>query len=126
MASPKLQNYLRSYRTRAGLLQRDVAFILGCESGEKVSRYEKRRRLPPLETALAYEAVFGVPVAELFAGLRDTVGRQIQRRLGEFGSRLQAKDVAKCKKSEARLVAHKLRWLAGRLHTEPLPESFTA
>ena len=43
---------------------------LGRENGAHVSRYEKRPRLPPLETALACEAIFGIPVAQLFAGVR--------------------------------------------------------
>src|SRR2546429_9576493 len=68
MATHKLENYLRTYRKRSGLTQREVAFLVGCRNGAQVSRYEKRRRLPPLRTALACEAAFGVPVAELFAG----------------------------------------------------------
>src|SRR5437667_302672 len=71
MATPKLENYLRTYRKRSGLTQRDVAFLVGCRNGAQVSRYEKRRRLPPLRTALVYEAAFGVPVSVLFAALRE-------------------------------------------------------
>ena len=73
MATPKLENYLRTYRKRSGLSQREVAFLVGCRNGAQVSRYEKRRRLPPLRTALACEAAFGVPVSVLFAGLREAV-----------------------------------------------------
>src|SRR5437879_2031593 len=61
MATHKLENYLRTYRKRSGLTQREVAFLVGCRNGAQVSRYEKRRRLPPLRTALACEAAFGVP-----------------------------------------------------------------
>ena len=43
----KLENYLRTYRKKSGLTQREVAFLLGCQNGAQVSRYEKRRRLPP-------------------------------------------------------------------------------
>src|SRR3989442_14407584 len=75
MATHKLENYLRTYRKRSGLTQREVAFLVGCRNGAQVSRYEKRRRLPPLRTALACEAAFGVPVSELFAGLRDVAAQ---------------------------------------------------
>src|SRR5216683_6987856 len=106
MATHKLENYLRTYRKRSGLTQREVAFLLGCLNGAQVSRYEKRRRLPPLQTALACEAVFGIPVSELFAGLREKVGKEIEKRLLELRSRLQTKS---SKGSEARAIAQKLR-----------------
>ena len=71
----RLDNYLRTYRKRAGLSQDEVAFLLGSRSGTKVSRYELFRRLPTLETALALEVIFGVPVRDLFAGLHDRAAR---------------------------------------------------
>jgi transcriptional regulator with XRE-family HTH domain len=111
MATQKLENYLRTYRKRSGLTQREVAFLLGCRNGAQVSRYEKRRRLPPLRTALACEAVFGAPVSELFAGMREAVGKDIDKRLFELRSKLEAKT---SRGSEARMVAQKLRWLAER------------
>jgi transcriptional regulator with XRE-family HTH domain len=38
--SHKLENYLRTYRKRSGLSQDEVAFLSGCQTGTKVSRYE--------------------------------------------------------------------------------------
>jgi transcriptional regulator with XRE-family HTH domain len=114
MPTPRLENYLRAYRRKSALSQRDVAFLLGCQNGAQVSRYEKRRRLPPLRTALACEAAFGVPVSELFAGLRERVGKEIEKRLLELGLRLQTKT---SKGSEARMIAQKLRWVAERRGT---------
>lgn len=111
MATHKLENYLRTYRRRSGLTQREVAFLLGCETGAQVSRYEKRRRLPPLATALACEAAFGVPVAELFAGVRESAGKAIEKRKAELRSKLQDKGSAGQKKSAMRLTEQKLRWL---------------
>jgi transcriptional regulator with XRE-family HTH domain len=67
--SRKLPNYVRTYRRRTGLSQDEVAFLLGCNSGTKVSRYERFARLPSLETAFAYQAIFGVPMRELFGGV---------------------------------------------------------
>jgi transcriptional regulator with XRE-family HTH domain len=111
MAHTRLENYLRTYRRRTGLTQREVAFLLGCEDGAQISRYEKRKRVPPLQTALACEAVFGVPVSELFGGMRQTVGTQIDRRLKQLRSRLEAQPV---QGREARLQIRKLQWLGER------------
>ena len=76
----QLPNYLRTYRKRTGLSQAEVAFLLGCRGGAKVSRYERHHRRPPLHVALACEAIFRIPVAELFAGLANEVERTTLRR----------------------------------------------
>ena len=67
--SYKLQNYLRTYRKRAGLSQDEMAYLLGCTSGTKVSRYERLARQPSLQTAFVYEVVFGIPVRDVFGGV---------------------------------------------------------
>src|SRR5437879_11179753 len=117
MAAQKLPTYLRTYRKRAGLAQHEVAFLLGCRNGALVSRYEKRKRLPPLTTALACEAVFGVPAGELFSGLREAVGKKIRNRLLGLRSKLQDQSEGG-RKSHVRHTARKLEWLAGRLGSE--------
>src|SRR5207247_2891499 len=93
------QNYLRTCRKRSGLAQHEVAFLLGCQNGGFVSRYEKRKRLPTLTTALACEAVFGVPVAELFAGLREGVGKKSGSDCWGCGrsSRIKAQEAARAR-----------------------------
>jgi transcriptional regulator with XRE-family HTH domain len=111
MATPKLENYLRTYRKRSGLTQHEVGFLLGWENGDQVSRYEKRHRLPPLETALACEEIFGVPAGELFAGIRQAVGRDIEKRRLALRARLQTKTP---NAHDARMTAQKLRSLADR------------
>src|SRR2546427_6874983 len=78
--SHKLQNYLRTYRKRSGLSQDEVAFLLGCQSGTKVSRYERFSRKPSLETLFAYETVFGAPARELFAGAYQKVEKKTLNR----------------------------------------------
>ncbi len=72
-----LPNYLRANRKRLSLSQDDVAFLLGVQSGAKVSRYERFVRQPGLETALAYEAVFQIPVRTLFPGLYRQIEQQV-------------------------------------------------
>ena len=65
----KLPNYLRTYRMRAGLTQDEMAFLLGCRSGAKVSRYEHFTRQPNLKTVFAYQIIFHAPADKLFPGI---------------------------------------------------------
>lgn len=78
--SSRLDNYLRTYRKRAGFSQDEVAFLLGSTSGAKVSRYERLARKPNIRTALAYEVIFCAPARELFAGLYQKVEKATQER----------------------------------------------
>jgi transcriptional regulator with XRE-family HTH domain len=78
--SHKLENYLRTYRKRSGLSQEEVAFLLGGQTGTKVSRYERFARKPSLETLFAYEVVFGAPARELLAGAYQMVEKRTKNR----------------------------------------------
>ena len=96
--SHKLQNYLRTHRKRAGLSQDEVAFLLGCQSGTKVSRHERFGRNPSLETTFAYEVVFGTPARELFAGISQKVQLRTFRR-----ARLLARKLSEAKQDRRTL-----------------------
>jgi len=80
MTSAHLSNYLRANRKRLGLSQAEVAFLLGAETGEMVCRHERFAREPGLETALAYEAIYQRPSRELFAGLYQSIEREVAAR----------------------------------------------
>jgi transcriptional regulator with XRE-family HTH domain len=80
MSHAKLPNYLRTYRKRSYFSQDEVAFLLGCKNGSKVSRYENFSRQPTPETMFAFEIIFRVPVRELFAGTYHKVERDVLRR----------------------------------------------
>ena len=75
-----LQNYLRTYRKRAGLSQEEVAFLLGCRTEAVVSRYETGVYRPSLATILVYEKVFGAQAQELFRGLFQQVENETRKR----------------------------------------------
>jgi len=109
MAAQRLDNYLRTHRKRSGLSQAELAFLLGCQSGTKVSRYERQARIPTLETALACSAVFGISPEELFAGRCQKLQSKIKSR-----ARILAKKLSQVKPD--RSTARKLeivRALAG-------------
>jgi transcriptional regulator with XRE-family HTH domain len=80
MARHRLNNYLRAYRKRSGLSQDDVAFLCGTRNGAQVSRYECGRRRPTLEYLLAFEAIFHIPVRELFAGRFEEVSKMVSKK----------------------------------------------
>lgn len=70
---PPINNHLRRHRRRAGLSHGDIAFLLGCRDGSFVSRHEQNRREPSLRTALAYQAIHGLPVSDLFPGIYNPI-----------------------------------------------------
>ena len=80
MSCEPLANYIRTHRRKAALSQDELAFLLGCEHGTKISRYERERRIPTFEALLALEAVFGVPIRELFAGRFHQVEQSVVER----------------------------------------------
>ena len=90
LMAKRLHNYLRTYRKRAGLSQDEMAFLLGCRHGTKVSRYERNNRQPGLKAALAFEAVLREPVRELYAGLFEKVEAVIIRRARVLARKLSA------------------------------------
>lgn len=85
----KLQNYLRTYRKRFGLTQDEVAYLLGCQNGAMISRYEHYRRRPSLKTVFAYQAIFRVPAHELFPGIYDEIENEISKRMRGLAKRIE-------------------------------------
>ena len=80
---PSLPNYLRTNRKQIALSQEEVAFLLGAkgmDKEKKVSRDENNLRIPTLEFALAYEAIYGKPIRELFAGLYEQIAPEVSAR----------------------------------------------
>ena len=75
----KLLHYLRAERRRAALTQTDVAQLLGAASKGRVSRYE-RGQIPPIKSALAYQAIFDVAVADLLNATYADIASRIRGR----------------------------------------------
>lgn len=68
MAQYPLSNYVRMYRKRMHLTEREVAFLVGLADGSPISRYEHFHTRPSLQTLLRLLALFNCPAEELFAG----------------------------------------------------------
>ena len=117
--SYKLKNYLRTHRKRAGLSQDEMAYLLGCRSGTKISRYERFARQPNLQTAFAYEVIFRVPARELFGGVFQQVEHATLKRVQLLVRKLNTAN-------PDRMTALKLKVLrttASALATEPAHHS---
>jgi transcriptional regulator with XRE-family HTH domain len=89
--APRILSYLRTNRKKGGLTQDEMAFLIGCQSGAKISRFERLARQPNLETALACQVVFGIPAHELFPGMFAEVEKIVTERARLLSGRLQAK-----------------------------------
>ena len=88
-----LTNYLQVNRKRASLSQEEVAFLLGVTGPRKdlkVLRDEQGSRVPTLEAALAYEAIYGKPLREIFAGMYEGIEQQVAARAKILKQRKEA------------------------------------
>jgi transcriptional regulator with XRE-family HTH domain len=81
MATARLPNYIRRHRKRACLTQEDVAFLLGSKSSASVSRHERFKQTPDLQTLLAYEMLFRTPVRNLFSNTQEEVEQKLRNRI---------------------------------------------
>lgn len=105
MPSPQLPNYLRANRMRLALLQADVALLLGKRGTRDVIRYEKYEHIPNLETALAYEAIFKIPVSELFGGLYQNIEASMQKRTKLLEENKKRRHQARCRNMRSTKVS---------------------
>lgn len=112
--SSKLNNYLRTYRKRAGLSQEEVAFLLGCHFGANVSHHEGFTRDPSLRTALMYEAIFHTDLRKVFAGLYEQVEDEVAKRARMLVRRLAKQNASKRKLAALKAITKRplddLRW----------------
>jgi transcriptional regulator with XRE-family HTH domain len=106
---------LRRLRKKSGLNQKELAHILGFRSGVPISRHERSESVPDLLTAFGYEAIFRVPISQIFPGLYGTVELGIEERLAKIEDELGQ---SAAKGREAIPVAHKLEFLCERRSPE--------
>ena len=78
------QSHVRLLRRRAGLTQRELAFILGYRSESQISRLESGSRVPRASELLMIEMVFGVASAAVFPSLGERASAFISARIAEL------------------------------------------
>jgi DNA-binding XRE family transcriptional regulator len=119
-------SYLRSHRKQSGLSQRELAQLLGYPNQGQVSRHERVACLPPFLIALSYQAIFRIPVSEIFPGVYESTKQVIEERLVKMENDLQQRSA---KGRNAAMIARKLEWLWERQNPEqsdPIHVSDTA
>lgn len=104
-------NYVRMHRKRSGLSQRELALILGYRNQWQVSRHERSKSTPTLNTAVAYAVTFGVPVSAIFVGIHLTATKAVEENLKLLENKLHHQNA---KGREAQTIAQKVRWLTDR------------
>jgi DNA-binding XRE family transcriptional regulator len=110
MNQSHLASRIRSHRKKAGLNQMELAHIVNLHKTQ-VSRHERAGIEPPLVVVLSYEALFGVPVRELYPRLYAVVRQGVEDRLAIMEHELQQ---VRVKGRQAVAIARKLEWLNER------------
>ena len=78
--TPKTQtevNHILNMRRNRGLAQKQLASLIGHSKTSMLSKYERGRSLPPLETALLLEIALGVRLSELYPDLYLALTRKV-------------------------------------------------
>jgi transcriptional regulator with XRE-family HTH domain len=120
MNKSRLASYLGSHRKRSGLSQKELGQLLGYPSEGTVSRHERLCSTPPFQVALGYEAVFRIPVSELFPGAFERIRQDVEARIAHMERKLQD---STAKGREAARIARKLEWIWERQNQEQIPPS---
>jgi transcriptional regulator with XRE-family HTH domain len=81
-------SYIRTYRKRSGLTQRDLGLLLGFVDGAEVGRYERSLRLPNTQSLLACQVVFDVEPRVLFPDMHERVEQLVVKRALELRDEL--------------------------------------
>lgn len=70
----------RALRRATGLLQEDIAHLLGLKDSSSVSRFERQQRDPDVRTAFACEYILGAHASSLFSNIFGEVTKVISKR----------------------------------------------
>jgi transcriptional regulator with XRE-family HTH domain len=92
----RLRCYVRPYRLRWGLSQKELAFIIGYKNRKFVSYLENHKLAPTLAVALALRVVFGTDHVELFPTIAD-IENDVLARANDLYERLQGNPSKKIK-----------------------------
>ena len=111
-------NYLRLHRRQRGLTQEELAYLLGYQSGAKISRLEQIEPAQVLSLGFAFELLFGVDAREIYPALYEAVRETVVQRIRELEARLQTARPTQKTVIKRRLLEEALA-RAERLITEP-------
>lgn len=95
--------------------QERLGKLLGYPDEGPVSRHERLRSVPPLRIALGYQAIFQIPVSELFPGVYERIKQDVEARLAELERTLQQSNA---RGRDATRIARTLEWFWERQNRE--------
>lgn len=76
-------NTLKEQRHRCGLLQQQVAELLGFKSGDRISHWEKGRNIPSLPNLIKLCVLYRVSPLDIYRDLTDVIEDEIEdKRVG--------------------------------------------
>jgi transcriptional regulator with XRE-family HTH domain len=96
---------------KSGFSRRELAEIVGLFNDAQVGRHERSDALPSLLAALSYQAIYKIPISELFPGLYETIAQRVEERLEAIENVLHD---SSAKGWRARITARKIEWLNER------------
>lgn len=91
--SPKLGSYLRTVRLKAGLAQKDIAALLGLETGSAISRTEKSNEIPSLAILLGYCVIFKSHPKDLAPRIYRDIEKGVYEQASVLAGRLKKRHV---------------------------------
>ena len=91
-------NYLRSHRLRWGLSQKELAYLLGWDRPDVISRIEKKQRPPTLALAMACFILFGTSAPQLFPDMSASIEAFVMARVWEMYETIQGDPSRRTKK----------------------------
>jgi DNA-binding XRE family transcriptional regulator len=118
MAHKRIGSHLGVHRRKSGFTQLELARLIGHRNIGRVSRHERAVTVPPLSVALSYEAVFRVPIYELFPGIHEMALKNIEARMADLEEALGRKTASD---RDANATARKLQFIRYDRPTRTLP-----
>jgi transcriptional regulator with XRE-family HTH domain len=82
-------SYLRAYRLRWGLSQKELAYLLGWKTKGFLSRLEKKHASPTAKVVIACYLIFGTRAADLFPGMFEQVEAEVMARVWDLYESIQ-------------------------------------
>jgi DNA-binding XRE family transcriptional regulator len=84
MANKPLNRYLQTFRRRAGLTQKEIAYLIDAKSRSTISKHESADSCPTFETLVCYELLFGIPMCDFLDGDYQDVADAFRERVNGF------------------------------------------
>lgn len=80
----KHKNRLFLARHKNNLARKQVALLLGHQTSDQISRYERGAKLPSLKTALLLGTIYRLPIRVLFDGYYEACLKELKKREKSF------------------------------------------